>query len=1431
MTFRRTTAVIGVVVLALGLLEGEATPARQRPRGARRAVIKDRHLEAWEWLFSQRAYPLGYIPEGAKERALRQIEEVKAKASSSTAPAPLVAVPGDAWVNIGPAPLLDGQVGATENARPMSGRVGAVAIDPTDASHWLIGAAQGGVWETRDTGATWTPRTDAQASLAMGAIAFAPSDPRTIYAGSGEAVFTGSAYAGRGLLKSTDGGASWQLLATATFAGAAVSDIKVNPSNPSILVASITYGRAGRGGEFPPTIPSRGIFKSTDGGMRWLRKQAGDATDLEVDPTNFNNQYAGIGYPFGNNLNGVYRSTDAGDSWTPISGPWTTLVGGVGRVELAIAPSNANVLYVSIHDAKDGTGHDGGLLGLFKTTNAWASTPMWTQIPTGATDDGTGVHGYCGYTAAYPKDPYSDQCDYSHVIIVDPTNANVLYAGGVPLWKFDGASWTEVSKTVSDPTHGIHVDQHSMAFAGSRLVVGNDGGVWSTTDGGNTWADHNTNLTIAQFYDGSVHASDLDFALAGAQDNGTGKWTGTNAWKFISGGDGADNAISSSNPDTDWAVSSQSLDIERTTDGGSSFFAADSGIDKTDKTTLPFIARFEKCPSNDDVMIAGTNSLWKSTNFFSGTSASWSSNWDGEGLNIEVSALAFAPSDATCNTYALGGSQGNLRLTSNGGTNWARIDGPNAAPDRYVTDLAFDPTNANVLYVTLSGFDEGTPGQPGHVFKTTNALATSPMWSNVSPPVNLPHNTVVVDPSAPATVYVGTDVGVWKSIDGGGNWTPMGPETGMPNVAVFDLQINDDTGRLVAFTYGRGAFALTSRGCSLSSTVIPAAGGTLPGTTSGTSALEASCPGTQPTGPERIFQWTPAGSGMATIQTCGAGTNFDTVLYMRTVSCANSAADVDCNDDPPNSEPPCTISTGQNRGSRITPIVLAGQTYFIVVDGFKGAQGNFTLTVTPPPTLSTTSTTSTTRPSTTSTTTTSTTTTRPSTTTTSTTSTSTTSTSSTSPTSTTTTTTIPPGSTLQVTDCAAGPGATATCNVTLRLAAGVEVATLQFNATVDPIATAPPLATSVGFVQDPSLPPPSQNTNEGFATLLVGWFSPFNPHLTATRLLGTLSVPVPATAQGGQMYRLRIIAPSGTSDGSTDVPLAPGPDGKLTVGRRFLVCDVVPTRTDQNGDGDTADAGEFGNGTISNADVVAIFRASLLPGQQPPAGSDLFSAMDCSPEDAPPVCGGDATIRNNDIVCCFRRSLLPSLPRYERLRAGGCTAAVAAPLASSAVAASLAAPGTTAGAPATRDTQPAGSIIMRPALTAAPGRIVTVPVRLRLAPGARIATLQFAASITGQGSAPAVGKAPTFRPARGLPAPDLAVMDGQTLLLGWLRPLPARHGRRIRVGTLTFRLPGGAARGDRYEVAVSEPSGTSLAGNEVALAGSLLHVSAGGLAR
>lgn len=722
---------------------------------------------AW-WAFQQRAYPLGRIPEGARLRALQEIEGAR-----STQRAAPLAVPGNAWANIGPAPI-SGSFGAS------SGRVTAVAVHPTDAKQWLVGAAQGGIWRTADGGRTWSSLTDNQASQAMGAIAFAPSNPSILYGGTGEANFSADSYAGAGLLKSTDGGANWVLLATATFSQTAFSAIRVHPTNANMLLAATARGFGG------PSNPPRGIFKSTDGGATWAHPLNGEATALEVDPTNFSNQYAAIGEIFGSAANGVYRSTNGGDFWAPISGPWSTMAAGVGRVALAISPSNPNMLYVSIQDAFNNVGKDGELLGVWRTDNAWAATPTWTQLP-------------------FPVDA-GNQLWYDHVLIVDPSDPSVVYLGTTPLFKFSGF-WTDV-------TDGIHVDQHAMTWAGARLIVGNDGGVWSTTTGGAGWTDHNTNLSITQFYAGSLHPIDPTFALGGSQDNGTEKWTGLSAWQAVFGGDGAYNAISASSPNSNWAVSFQNLAIRRTTNGGASFGVADAGIDKAG---APFIARIEKCAANDDVFVAATNNLWRSNNFFSAATPSWFAN--GPEMGTAITAVAFAPLDGSCGMYAFGTANGQLRLTINGGSTWADIDPVNTVPNRVISGLAFDPTNSNILYVTLSGFNEGTVGQPGHVFKTINALASPPSWSNVSPPVNIPHNTIVADPTSPNIVYVGTDLGVWKSADAASTWHHMGPEAGMPNVAVFDLKVNPATNRLVAFTHGRGAFVLATAQVGLSASV------------------------------------------------------------------------------------------------------------------------------------------------------------------------------------------------------------------------------------------------------------------------------------------------------------------------------------------------------------------------------------------------------------------------------------------------------------------------------------------------------------------------------------------------------------------------------------------------------------------------------------
>ncbi len=737
---------------------------------------------AW-WEFQQRAYPLNEIPQSARLRALEQIERWRAGPPPEFQP-----VPGNGWLNIGPAPIIGGDNGSS--TRPISGRIADIAVDPASTAHWLIGAAQGGIWETRDSGTTWKPLTDGEASLAMGAVAFAPSNPSIIYAGTGEATFSGASFAGAGLLKSTDAGASWQLLASGTFGGSGFSDLRVDPTNPDVLLAATT------GAAFAAAFPPTGVFKSTDGGVIWSLKLAGQASDLEVDPTNFSRQFAGLGSPGEDSANGVYRSTDGGDTWTLVGGPWSTLPGGVGRVELAIAPSSTSTLYASIQDAFNGVGNDAALLGLWKTTNAWDATPTWVEISTTP----TGVRAYCGaWFLNYA------QCWYDHDILVHRTNPNFLFAGGITLWAYTGTNWIEISQTAS-PSTGIHIDQQSMALAGSRFIVGNDGGVWSTTNNGSSWIDHNTNLSITQFYDGSLHPTNPSFALGGSQDNGTERWTGSTTWPWVSCCDGADSAISSVSPDTHWQVSAQELVIYRTRDG-STIEGAGSGIDRTG---APFIAPVEKCPANDDIFIAGTNNLWKTTNFFTADNPSWLAN--SPELGTGISALAFAASDTGCNTYAGGTFAGQLLLTTNGGVTGVDLDPANHVPNRWVTAIEFNPSDANELYVTLSGFDEGTPGQPGHVFKATGALSGSPVWSNVSPPVNIPHNTVVVDPFDPGIVYVGADIGVWRSSNGGASWTHMGPETGMPNVAVYDLENNHATGKLVAFTHGRGAFELAQIG-------------------------------------------------------------------------------------------------------------------------------------------------------------------------------------------------------------------------------------------------------------------------------------------------------------------------------------------------------------------------------------------------------------------------------------------------------------------------------------------------------------------------------------------------------------------------------------------------------------------------------------------
>ncbi len=688
------------------------------------------------------------------------------------------------WAPIGSGALLGDPSGAT-----LAGRVSALAVDPGNPRHWLAGTPAGGVWRSFDAGDTWAPLTDAQPSLATGAVAIAAGRPTTYYVGTGDRAGSVGTYAGAGLLRSTDAGATWTQLAASTFAGGAFSALLVDPRDASVLVAATERGAAGLDPDLrPPRAPRRGLWKSTDGGASWAQKgprdaAANDVTDLAADPTNFNRLFAGVGSHPPGPTNGLWRSTDAGETWAPVPGPWQRARALAGRVRLALAPSNPNVLYVAVAHA-----HSFGLLGLWRTSDAWSPAPVWTRVSTAAIDGARAPGlGLCG-----------QRCWFTLALSVDPEQADTLYIGGLRLWRCASCG-TATAWSAAPPV--VHVDQHALAWAGARLVVGNDGGVWSTLAFGAApaWRTHNDGLAVTQFWAGCLHPWRADWALSGSQDNGAQLWDGRE-WRWIGvAGDGGSCAVSLARPDSDWEEG-----LLRTRDGAlTPWLDASWGIDWSEPKV--FVTPIARCPARDDVFVAGLTSVWRSDDFFRAPLPTFA--WNGGPWGEVLSALAFAPADLECRTYAAGGRAGGvLKLTTDGGSTWSDLDPAGVLPAGYISALAFDPDNAGVLYVAYARFAEEPGG--GRLFRSANALGASPVWTDISPPGELPLNALLLAPTWDGTLWVGSDDGVWASRDEGLGWAYHGPEAGLPRSPVYDLDLSPQTHRLVAFTHGRGAFKL-----------------------------------------------------------------------------------------------------------------------------------------------------------------------------------------------------------------------------------------------------------------------------------------------------------------------------------------------------------------------------------------------------------------------------------------------------------------------------------------------------------------------------------------------------------------------------------------------------------------------------------------------
>jgi photosystem II stability/assembly factor-like uncharacterized protein len=706
----------------------------------------------------------GLIPGEGLAPAWRQLEEGKRNGTLLPAAQTLSALAaGQTWTSIGPEEMTPPGSEIQTNV----GRIMAIAVDPRPtmaATHWLVSGQHGGVWETLDGGSTWTPKTDGLPSLAIGSIAFASSNPQIVYAAAGE-------WQVGGLYRSTDGGTNWTVSAQSTFAPpggdkTVCSDLRVDPANPDILMATLTswFDHA-----------NQGIYRSTNGGLNWTQIKVGAAQGIVVDSTNFDHQYVAIGrdhagfnVPVGNN--GVWRSLDRGLTFNKLTLPWNTgEAAQFGRAEVGISPSNPNIVYALVQNFIDGDSNDGRPWGFFKTTNAWATTPTWTRL---------------NLPPEFPE-----------VMTVDAVDSNRVHAGGfTQYYFFDGTNWN-----FGPNNFLIHVDQESMAFAGNRLLIGNDGGLVSTTDSGTTWTSHSKGLRVTEYRSGAVHPTNPNGAMGGAYDNGTSQTTGSLRWRNIAWGDGGYTAYSLANPDNAFMFSDQGS-LGRTLDNN-----ATQQTTVIDSVGRAFNYPIERCPNSDGVVLAGSDNLWKSTNFFAAGGPTFTSNSPDVAM---ITAIGFAASDTTCKTYAFGTSTGAIRLTKDGGTTWTDIDPVNQVRDGEVSYLTFGAT-ANVLYAALAGFDSNTgSGRSEHLYETQNALAASPTWTDISPPVDVPHRSIAVNPGNVNEIYAGTEIGVFATSDRGATWSHLGIETGMPNVPVIDLRLNARTAVLVAFTTGRGAFRL-----------------------------------------------------------------------------------------------------------------------------------------------------------------------------------------------------------------------------------------------------------------------------------------------------------------------------------------------------------------------------------------------------------------------------------------------------------------------------------------------------------------------------------------------------------------------------------------------------------------------------------------------
>ena len=716
----------------------------------------------------------------------------------------------------------------------VGGRVTALATTPDGA--WFAGGADGGVWRSTDQGQNWTPVFDSMPTLSIGALAVNPADG-SLWVGTGEANTSQDSYRGTGVYRSTDDGATWTRIGDDN-----------SGNNPLVDHTVFRLAFDSSGDAYAAT--NNGLFRFAAGGSSWtaVLQPAGpndfppydqQVTDVAVVPgSGGSDVIAAIGWhgPGNTQNNGFYESTDGGLTFAKVTTKGQLNGADIGRTTFAYSADGTKLYAIVQSPAAQGAGAASVLQGIFSTGGTPASVAgPWKMIANAAK---LAASGSASPTFGTP----GVQTWYNQDLAVDPMHPNHIYAGLEEVYesKNGGATWITASPywnfnfacdaTLSCPKT-THPDQHAMMITDGKIVIGNDGGVYSRPlsddhpDG--NWADLNATLHDLQYYDaraGSLSGGGTA-VWGGLQDNGSSFLaSGSNQMVEPAGGDGFSVIVDPANANN---LAGEYVDgtMYSTTDGGHSFAdfvsptcAAQSitGLPGGPRSDCDPNARFwtpiTQDQQNANTWLIGGEDVWVSTDGWNtactNTACSWTSVFDTGGGNA-VTALSSANNGGIIYAAWVHGS-GNpspsfhTGIATNFGGTWHQLS-MTGLPNRYIPSVTVDPTNPAHAYAVFGGFSRRwiPGGGIGHVFETTDGGVT---WTNISGNLpDIPGDALVL---SNGNLALGTDQGVFTAAAGQGastTWSKLG--TGLPNVVVDDLTAGPG-GFIYAATHGRGVWRI-----------------------------------------------------------------------------------------------------------------------------------------------------------------------------------------------------------------------------------------------------------------------------------------------------------------------------------------------------------------------------------------------------------------------------------------------------------------------------------------------------------------------------------------------------------------------------------------------------------------------------------------------